>query len=72
MPLRKFKIHHLAVKPPSGGLTAKLALLAIWAICFLSFANLTQASTIDDLNKNIEKTKSLMKQNQEEIEKYQK
>src|SRR3989344_3219736 len=72
MPLRKFKIRHLAVKPPSGGLTAKLALLAIWAICFWSFANLTQASTIDDLNKNIEKTKSLMKQNQEEIEKYQK
>src|SRR3989344_4043304 len=72
MPLRKFKIHRLAVKPPSGGLTAKLALLAIWAICFWSFANLTQASTIDDLNKNIEKTKSLMKQNQEEIEKYQK
>ena len=72
MPLRKFKIRHLAVKPPSGGLTAKLALLAIWAICFWSFANLAQASTIDDLNKNIEKTKSLMKQNQEEIEKYQK
>ena len=72
MPLRKFKIRHLAVKPPSGGLTAKLALLAIWAICFWSFANFASASTIDDLNKNIEKTKSLMKQNQEEIEKYKK
>jgi len=72
MPLIKFKIRHLAVKPPSGGLTAKLALLAIWAICFWSFANFALASTIDDLNKNIEKTKSLMKQNQEEIEKYQK
>src|SRR3989344_1332117 len=72
MPLRKFKIRHLAVKPPSGGLTAKLALLAIWAICFWSFANFALASTIDDLNKNIEKTKSLMKQNQEEIEKYKK
>ena len=58
MPLRKFKIRHLAVKPPSGGLTAKFALLAIWAICFWSFANLTQASAIDDLNKKIEERKN--------------
>src|SRR3972149_4591516 len=56
MPLRKFKIRHLAVKPPSGGLTAKLALLAIWAICFWPFVNFASASTIDDLNKEIENT----------------
>src|SRR3990167_4431843 len=72
MPLRKFKIRHLAVKPPSGGLTAKLALLAIFTICFLPFANSAYASAIDDLNKKIEERKNQIKQVQEEIEKYQK
>src|SRR3989339_245212 len=72
MPLIKFKIRHLAVKPPSGGLTAKLALLAIWAICFWPFANSAYASAIDDLNKKIEERKNQIKQVQEEIEKYQK
>lgn len=40
-------------------------------LCFLS-ADLTQAYTIDELNKNIENTKSLMEQNQKEIEKFEK
>jgi len=58
MPLRKFKtvIFHHII------------------CCFLFavFSASAFASTIDDLNKNIEKTKNLMKQNQEEIEKYKK
>ena len=72
MPLRKFKIHRLAVKPPIGGLTAKLALLAIFTVCFWSFANSASASAIDEINKNIKKTENLMKQNQEEIDKLKK
>src|SRR3989344_1814594 len=72
MPLRKFKIRHLAVKPPSGGLTAKLALLAIWAICFWSFANFALASTIDEKYQAIQNLNKKIEENQEEIEKYKK
>ena len=69
MPLGKFKITRVAVKPPYGGLTATILLLAI---SFLLFASSVSASTIDELNKSIENTKNLMKQNQEEIEKLNK
>ena len=69
MPLVKFKITCVAVKPPRSGLTAMLLLLAI---SFLLFASSVSASTIDELNKSIENTKNLMKQNQEEIEKLNK
>ena len=72
MPLVKFKIRHLAVKPPSGGLTAKLALLVIWAICFWSFANSVSASTIDEKNQAIQNLNKKIEENQKEIEKLKK
>ena len=72
MPLRKFKIRQVAVKPPLGGLTAKLASLAIFAVVYLLFANFVYASAIDDLKKKIEDRNTQIKQVQEEIEKYQK
>lgn len=57
MPLRKFnKI-----------LFVLLAVVFCW-----SFANTTFSSAIDEINKNIENTKNLMKQNYEEIEKLNK
>jgi len=72
MPLIKFKIRQVAVKPPLGGLTAKLASLAIFAVVYLLFANFVYASAIDDLKKKIEDRNTQIKQVQEEIEKYQK
>ena len=57
MPLVKFK-------------TSFFVLLLI--IFYLPIINLAYAATIDELNKSIENTKNLMKQNQEEIEKLNK
>lgn len=57
MPLRKFKI---------------LCFVLFFAVGYLPFGGFAHASTIDELNKNIEDRKNRIKQVQEEIEKYQK
>lgn len=57
MPLRRFKT---------------FCLVLFFIVGYLSIDNYACASTIDELNKNIEDRKSQIKQVQEEIEKYQK
>lgn len=57
MPLRIFKTFFLAL---------------FFVAVYFPFANHANASTIDELNKNIENRKSQIKKVQEEIEKYQK
>ena len=57
MPLRKFKIFCFAL---------------FFVVGYFLFSGFVSASTIDELNKSIENTKNLMKQNQEEIKKLNK
>ena len=57
MPLRKFKIFCFAL---------------FFVVGYFSFSGFVSASTINEYYKSIENIENLMKQNQEEIEKYQK